>query len=535
MEVATFNRFDRLRPYLWATMLAIAAALLCLPFRSYLNAVEVLLFLLIAIVGIALRFDSGPSIAASVTAFLAFNMLFTQPYYRFTVHRTGDVLALFTFLGLAILISQLLVRIRLRTSEALLRGRQTETLYRLSVALIRDSELDSILQAIVERVVEVFDLNAAAALLRAGERLQSGAETGARLDLTDRNLLSVARHAIEQGRPIGVGTRRVRVRASGPAPPKSTTPHELLVVPIMTAERALGVLVVARERGRRPFDDEESRLLGTFANQAALAIERSLLEEQRARAELLARTDELKTALLSAVSHDLRTPLASIKASVTTLMQPDVVLSDEDRYELLVAIDEESDRLNRLVANLLDLSRIEAGALKPVREWYPIAQIVREAADRCELLLGDHPLSIAAPDTLLVDVDYVMIAEVLANLIENAAKYSPPAAPIAITAELAGDLVEVRVSDVGVGVAAGEEERIFDKFYRVEARNRPLGSGIGLAICKGFVEAHGGRIWVERNPSGGSTFAFIVPAAPENSGTAAEQAAPAQPAELSRP
>jgi two-component system sensor histidine kinase KdpD len=308
----------------------------------------------------------------------------------------------------------------------------------------------------------------------------------------------------------------------------------MLIVPILTAERTLGVLVVARERGRRPFDDEESRLLGTFANQAAVAIERSLLEEQRARAELLARTDELKTALLSAVSHDLRTPLASIKASVTTLMQPDVTLTAEDRHELLTAIDEESDRLNRLVANLLDLSRIEAGALKPVREWYPIAQIVHEAVDRSALVLDQHPLSVDAQDALLVDVDYVMIAEVLANLIENAAKYSPPGAPVFIAAAPAGDVVEVRVKDAGAGVAPGQEERIFDKFYRVEAPNRPLGSGIGLAICKGFVEAHGGRIWVERNPEGGSTFGFTVPAAPDDAASA-EQVPTAQLAEAPRP
>lgn len=471
--------------------------------------------LLIAIVGVALRFNSGPSIAASIAAFLSFNFLLTEPYYTLSVERTGDVLSLLVFLGLAVLISQLLVRVRLRTTEALRRGRQTETLYRLSVALIRDSELNSILQAIVERVVEVYDLSAGAVLLRDGERFRTGAETGEPLELQDRNLLSVARLAIEQREPIGVGTRRVRVRASGPAQPRGAARHEILLVPILTAEQPFGVLVVARERGQQPFNDEESRLLGTFANQAAIAIERSMLEEQRVRAELLARTDELKTALLSAVSHDLRTPLASIKASVTTLLQPDVVLSESDRQELLEAIDEESDRLNRLVANLLDLSRIEAGALRPVREWYPLGQIVRESVERSRLLLGDHPISYKVADEIIVDVDYVMIAEVLANLIENAAKYSPPGAPIALTAQPAADFVEVRVRDQGVGVARGEEERIFDKFYRVEARNRPLGSGIGLAICRGFVEAHGGRIWVERNPEGGSIFAFTVPVAQE--------------------
>lgn len=504
-------RVEALKPYFLAVTLALTIAIFGVPLREYLDSIDVVLVLLVVVALIALWFESGPSIAASIAAFLAFNFLYTQPYYTLSVERTADVLSLFVFLGLAVLISQLLVRVRRRTREALQRGRQTETLYRLSVALIRDSDLESTLQAIVERVFEVFDLTACVILLQDGERLDATARTGQQLDVEDRNLQRVARWAIEERVPVGIGTRRVRVRYSGQLPQRNALPFEVLLVPILTAEQPLGVLVVARERGQQPFDDEESRLLATFANQAAVAIERSMLEDQRARAEQLSREDELKTALLSAVSHDLRTPLASIKAAVTTLLQPNVAISDADRRELLEAIDEESDRLNRLVANLLDLSRIESGALKAVREWYPLEQLVLEAVERSELMLGERDVRLEMPPELVIDVDYLMIAEVLANLLENAAKYSPSGAPIAITARRINGMAEVRVIDAGEGVPRGEEQRIFDKFYRVEARNRPIGSGMGLAISKGFVEAHGGRIWVERNADVGSAFIFTVP------------------------
>jgi two-component system sensor histidine kinase KdpD len=284
--------------------------------------------------------------------------------------------------------------------------------------------------------------------------------------------------------------------------------------PIATMDERIGILAVAPERDRRPLGEEDLRLLTTFANQAALAIERSLLTEERTRAEVLRRTDELKTALLSAVSHDLRTPLASIKASITTLMQPGIQWSETDRRDLEEAIDEEADRLNRLVANLLDLSRIEAGALKPTLDWYQASEIVYDVIDRCAGMLAHHRLSVDLPAHVVwVNIDFVMISEVLTNLIENATKYSSPGSRIRLLAREQGDMLVIQVEDEGMGVPEGEEERIFDKFYRVEARYRPVGSGIGLAICRGFVEAHGGRIWVDSNPTGGSTFAFTVPLA----------------------
>jgi two-component system sensor histidine kinase KdpD len=511
----THRRLHVSTPYLAALLIIAGVTGLILLFRSYLDTVDVLVFYLVAVTGIALITELKPSIAGAVAGFLAFNFFFTVPYHTFFVANTHDILALVAFLGLSIVISRLVVRARTRTREAIRHSQQTEMLYQLSIALIRANDLEAALTAIVERARHMFDLSTCTVLLAHGDAFRIGASVGELLDLSDQALLSVARWSLEHGDTAEIGTERVRGRPpADQRTPDSPACHEILLIPIATAEERIGILLVARKHNQRSFNEEESRLLVTVANQAALAIERSLLAEDRTRAEVLSRTDELRTALLSAVSHDLRTPLASIKASVTTLMQSGIDWSDEDRRDLLEAIDEEADRLTRLVANLLDLSRIEAGALKPSLAWYEPSEIISEVLERSDQLLNGHEVKVDLPArTILVDVDFVMISEVLANLVENAVKFSPPSAPIQISACKREDMLAFSVEDRGPGIPPGEEERIFDKFYRVELPRRTGGSGMGLAICRGFVEAHGGRIWVAPNHEGGATFTFTIPLA----------------------
>ncbi|MDI3341170.1 MAG: ATP-binding protein [Sphaerobacter sp.] len=512
---------DRTRqalPYaVGVTALAATTAVL-LPFRDRLNTLNVALLYLIAVTLISLRATLWASIATSVFAFLCFDYFFIPPYLTLTVARADHVLALFVFLGIAILVTQLVVRGRQRTAEALRRGRQTATLYELSTALIGAAGLNATLDAIAERVRQVFGLDTCAILLDERGELCPRAVAGAPLDFTDRTLLGLARTVLDQRQPAGLGTERARLRL--PTPPGRPRPaiepgdrrRGLLLLPIATAAQPLGVLIVARQPGRSRFDPEEEQLLGTFANHAALAIERSLLTEERTRAEVLARSDHLKSVLLSAVSHDLRTPLASIKASVTAMLQADVAWTEADRRDLLAAIDEEADRLNQLVTNLLDLSRIEGGALQLDLHWYDLSEIVHAALDRTEAAVHAHPVTLHLPDDLPpLRLDFVKIVQVLVNLIENAAHYSPAGSPIAITVRRREHAVEISVRDQGIGIPRGEEERIFQAFYRVEAPDRQLGSGVGLAICRGFIEAHGGRIWAERNADRGTTIRFTLP------------------------
>jgi len=227
----------------------------------------------------------------------------------------------------------------------------------------------------------------------------------------------------------------------------------------------------------------------------------------------LQRTDALRTALLSSVSHDLRTPLASIKAAASSLLQEDVQWDDEARRSFALTIEHEADRLNRLVANLLDMSRIEGGALKPEKEWYPMQALIQDVLKRMQPLLQGREVRTSLPDDLpLVKVDYLQIDQVVTNLLENAVRYTPRGSPIDISVEVKDGQMLVSVADRGPGIPPADLERIFDKFYRVLRNQRDTrGSGLGLAVCRGLVEAHGGRIWAENREGGGAIFRFTLP------------------------
>ncbi len=243
---------------------------------------------------------------------------------------------------------------------------------------------------------------------------------------------------------------------------------------------------------------------------ARVVRDRLRLQRNAAEAEALRKTDELKSALLSAVSHDLRTPLASIRIAATGLLQEDVRSDEPTRRELLKMIDSEAARLARLVGNLLDLSRIEGGVLAPVREWRDLQEVIARAVDHVHERLGEHQIAMdVAPDLPLVPLDFTQIEDVLVNLLDNAVRHSPEGTPIRVTAAARGDLVTVQVENEGPSIAPDVAQRIFDRFYSVQRDRRSL--GLGLAICKGLVEAHGGRIWVARPGDPGARFAFTLP------------------------
>jgi two-component system sensor histidine kinase KdpD len=257
----------------------------------------------------------------------------------------------------------------------------------------------------------------------------------------------------------------------------------------------------------------DDRLLLAVANQIGLTVERVTLREVATEAEILQRTDELKTALLNAVSHDLKTPLASIIASAGSLLQEDVAWTDEERHEFARAIEEEAGYLNRLVSNLLDLSRIEAGALRPDKDWHDLGGLIDDVLGRLRTLTARHQVAVDVPEELPpVSLDYLEISDVLLNLIENATKHTPAGTEIRVSAREARGEVQVEVADRGPGIPPEDVQRLFDPFYRVRtAGSRPKGMGLGLAVAKGLIEAHGGRIWAENLPDGGASFAFALP------------------------
>jgi len=243
-----------------------------------------------------------------------------------------------------------------------------------------------------------------------------------------------------------------------------------------------------------------------------LALERAALERAETRARVLEESDRLKSSLLSSVSHEFRTPLATIKAATTSLLSDQIPWDSHDRKELLSAVDEETDYLNYLVGNLLDMSRIEAGALKPNRQWNILAEIVQGVISRMHRVLRDYRLEVDIPEELpLVPVDYIQMEQVFTNLFHNSAKYAPAGSTIQVSAsQQDGDSLIVMVNNEGPQVAFDHLERIFDKFYRVTEPEKVSGTGLGLSICKGVIEAHGGRIWAENLPHG-FTFIFTLP------------------------
>jgi len=438
----------------------------------------------------------GPGLLACGLGFLAFDVLFLPPYNELRVHDPQDLVSLVVYVAVALAVSTLVELIRRRQEEAERRERESRVLYELSSSLVARGGLGETLDSVVRTVRSLFELAGCAVVLadQAGEPY-----VAARAGDTS----AVAR-------ALGDGTVRVR------GPELGLDPGQALTVPMQGAEGPVGVLVVvAGGPDSLAFGEAERRVLATFANQAALAVEQRQLEQERARARELEETDRLRTALLDSVSHDLRTPLASIKGSVTSLLDAEVSWPAAERAEFLATIDAETDRLTHLVANLLDMSRLEAGDYRPDIVEVELAEIalpvVETARGRC-----DQRISVElAPDLPPLLADPVRLDQVLTNLLDNARRYAP-GSPVEVTATADGGMAEIRVADHGPGIPAAERERVFQQFYRLKGGGRrPEGTGMGLAICRGIAEALGGTLTAGTTPGGGATFALRLPAANE--------------------
>jgi two-component system, OmpR family, sensor histidine kinase KdpD len=500
-----------------AAIIAVAALTgLLVPFRDQLGVLNVLLLYLLLTFVIALTAGLWPAVLSAVIGFLAFDVLFIPPYLTLSVADQDHVLALFVYLGVAGVTAHLVSRIRERTEEALRESRRSALLAELNAALIGDVTLDAVLARIAERVVTVYGAQGCRVLIPGSDgELRAGAWFPVQIGpQVDRTGLSLAEWAMANRKPVGRGSRGGRITGRNRVAWSPTSAADVLYLPIMTPERVAGVLEVTGRPGTAVFRAEAERTLTTFVDQAALALERARLGEQAAHAAALEQSDELKSALLAAVSHDLRTPLASIKAAATSLLDDSVDWDAETRQELLIAIDEETDRLSLMVSNLLDLSRIEGGALRPRLDWYDVDEVISDVRARLEPRTATHPLTVSiAPDLPPLQFDYVQIAQVLVNLIENAVKYTPAGTPIVVAARQAPGALEIAVHDEGPGIPPESQIRLFDKFYRAPSAVASPGAGIGLAISKGLVEAHGGHIVVESEPGAGTTFRFTLPLA----------------------
>jgi two-component system sensor histidine kinase KdpD len=427
---------------------------------------------LLAVLGTATSFGRGPAIAAALLAVLAFNYFFVEPIHTFAVSGSEEWFSLVLLLVTAVVTGSLAAELRRRAEEAQRREREAVLLHELTDLVYADDRPEQALPSVTERL----------------------------------------------RRELGAARVQVHVAENVDLPPDATHlgPSSGVAVveePLRVGDHHLGVLRVDLGERHRGLTREERRLLSAVAAQIALALERARLRADATQAEVLRRSDELKTALLSSVSHDLRTPLAAIKAAAGSVLADDGAWSGEEGRAAARKIEVEVDRLNRIVGNLLDASRIESGALHPRKELYPLADLVEGVVRRVGRGdEGHHYVLDVPPDLPPVPLDYVQIEQVVTNLIENARVHTPPGTRICVSARTEGGFVRVTVADDGPGILPAALPRVFDKFFRA-ARPRARGSGLGLTVAKGLVEAHGGRIWAESAPGQGAAFHFELPLA----------------------
>ena len=479
---------------------------------------NLMMLYLIAVLAVAVLFGRGPAFLVSIAAFFFFDWFFIEPLHTFTVADPAEWLALLLFLLTATITSQLAAAQRQRAEEAEQREREAVVLYDV-VRLMSDLDTDSALQGVAERLRHELGLTAVAIAL-AYDGFTAKAKAGEDSDLRlYANIGKATVRVMREGPPASGERRSVPgrwVRIVPPAPPgkpKVAQLDRLHIVPVRTGDRQVGEVVLVRPPESAKFAPADDRLLSAVSVQLELAVERARLRREAVESEVLRRTDELRTALLNAVSHDLRTPLSSIIASAGSLRQHDVAWSETQREEFAQTIEDEALRLNRIVGNLLDLSRVEAGSLRPEKAWHDLAALVDDVLGRLRPLTARYQVHVDVPEDLPpVLLDYVEIDQVLSNLIDNATKYAPPGTRLDVAARLLEGEVAVSVADEGPGIAPTALPRLFQPFYREPDRGpRPKGTGLGLAVAKGLVEAHGGRIWAENRPEGGALFAFTIP------------------------
>ena len=475
----------RLLAYVWSAALVAAATALLQLIQQFIG-IEVanisLGYILVVLVA-ALSYGLGPAIAASTLSFVAYNFFFVLPLYTFSVGDRQDLIRLLLFLGVAVLISSVAARSRARGEEARYRARIQEALYSLSQGISVEVEPQTILPLINEQILALLPVAGCSIQIYDGAALRSTTSSGT-------------------------------VGGDGTA----------VVTRLAVGDHTLGVLRVWTESGSS-LDAEEQRLLDALARQAALAVERTRLVEESTRLQVVAESDRMKSTLLHSISHDLRTPLVAIQGAVGNLLDKEVEWSPEAEYALLRTIDIESDRLNRLVRNLLDMSRIEAGVFLPKIEPALLEDVLGPVLERMRTTLARHRIVVAIPDDLpFIPMAVLQIDQVLTNVLENAVRYTPEGSTITITAAYHDNEVQIDIADEGPGIPADEREHVFEKFYRLSAPETSSGgTGLGLAIAKYVVEAHHGRIWAHPAQGGGTVISFTLPLESVPSGASREQ------------
>lgn len=462
----------------------------------YFDRVDIAMIYLLGIVVTSTRTGRWPALAATVLSVAAFDFFFVPPYFTFAVNDIRFVVTFGIMFVVANVITRMTLQIREQSEASRIREKGTAALYALSRELARERKKDQIYDIAIKHISEVFQSQIV--ILVSDEQGELAvSKTGVGAFAVDQKELGVARWVFDNRRSAGLGT--------------DTLPGaEALYLPMVASSGVVGVVGVHPENAEASFDPEDTHFLESFVNQTAMAMERIMLAKEVQEEHLKAEAQNVRNTFLSSVSHDLRSPLAVVAGAASTLLEKDASLDRQSRLELLHTIHEETDRLERIIRNVLNLTRLESGAIAVRKEWQPLEEIIGVVLNRFSDRLAGRTLELKIPPDLpLLPFDTLLMEQVLSNLMENALRHTPTGTPVEINVTQQKSDVMIEIADRGPGIPDNEEKAIFSKFTR--GTNTKMGAGIGLSICRVIVEAHGGHIWAENRPGGGAAFKFIIP------------------------
>jgi two-component system, OmpR family, sensor histidine kinase KdpD len=495
------QQHSKWRQYVWAlTIIAVITIvdLLLLEGLPWLSYLAVGLTDLVAVLLIAVYMGRGPALLAAALSALTWNFLFIEPRFTFDIRQIQDIILFLLYFVIAIFTGNLTARLRTQERQARHNAERTMALYALAHETATAVNMDDVLHTAVTQIGRVFNSDVAILLPKTadGNRLEPLPHTSSTLEVDSKDY-SVATWAFENSKPAGRYTDTLPLAKAQ-------------YLPLRTPSRVVGVIGIANHRDERPSFDQ-AVLLETFVSQVALVIEREMLDEAAEQSAMLRESERLYTTLLNSISHELRTPIATVKGAASSLLNPMMSSNASVRVELASDIQSAADRLNRLVENLLDMSRLESGRLRLKWEWCDISDIIAVSVKQLADCTATHRIQIeTAPDLPLVYLDFGLIEQVLVNLLDNACRYAPVGTFIQIKARVTGQELELEVSDDGPGIPDELRERVFEKFYRMPG-TATGGTGLGLSISRGLVEAHGGNLTVESVAYGGSRFVLHLP------------------------
>lgn len=495
------------RPYLISALAVALTTLVGILTDPILNDTNTALMYLSGIVLVAWRFGRGPSVLASLLSVLAFNFFFVSPLYSFSVADGQYLVSFAVLMAVALLVGQLMSRVRLQAKVAGRRERRTSLLYAMTRELAATRGVESMARVAVRHIGEVFDAQVVVLLPADGQhlRMPRGRPEPASLREVD---MSVAQWVQDNGRQAGLGTDTLPASEARYLPLAGSRGGE---------QTTLGVLALLPANPRRILLPEQAQLLDTFAAQLALAIERAELADNAQAAQVQAETESVRNSLLAAISHDMRTPLAVISGAASSLAEADSRLDAQARSELAETIFDEARQMTQLVTNVLDMTRLESGQTAIRADWVSLEEIVGAALYRLRLPLADHVVDVDLADApALMRADPVLLEQLMFNLFENAAKYTPKGSRVGVVAQRQLGAIEILVADDGPRFPPDvDPASLFDKFQRGRAEGVPGGVGLGLAICRAIARAHGGEIRAERIPAGGALFVVTLPVSSE--------------------